>query len=210
MPPKGSKMSEETKKKISSSLKGHACLPETRRKIGLVHKGKKVVISEEHRQKISKTLLGHVGHMRGRRHSAESIKKMSDFKKAHPISKEQREQMNISRRGLRRSFEIKKRMSEAQKGDKGSNWQGGRTSKHQGIRMSFEYKLWREAVFKRDNYTCIWCGKRGGVLNADHIKPFAIFPELRFALDNGRTLCPPCHKTTDTYGRKTNRNLSKL
>jgi len=87
------------------------------------------------------------------------------------------------------------------------NWKGGRTSKNQLIRTSFEYKLWRTAVFERDNYTCIWCDARSGngkevVLNADHIKPFALFPELRFAIDNGRTLCVPCHKTTDTYAGK--------
>lgn len=78
-------------------------------------------------------------------------------------------------------------------------WKGGITPLNKQIRTSREYKLWRTAVFERDNWTCVWCGERGGVLNADHIKPFALFPELRLAIDNGRTLCLPCHKTTDTY-----------
>lgn len=68
------------------------------------------------------------------------------------------------------------------------------------IRKSVEYKIWREAVFTRDDYTCQMCFTRGGELNADHIKPFAFYPESRFDVNNGRTLCAPCHKTTDTYG----------
>lgn len=64
-----------------------------------------------------------------------------------------------------------------------------------------DYKLWREAVFKRDNYTCRFCKRpKGGNLQADHIKPFAIYPELRLSIDNGRTLCGECHKKTDTFG----------
>ena len=47
-------------------------------------------------------------------------------------------------------------------GEKHSNWQGGITPINQAIRNSFEYKLWRTAVFERDNYTCIWCGARSG------------------------------------------------
>lgn len=66
---------------------------------------------------------------------------------------------------------------------------------------SQEYKLWRKAIFERDNYSCIWC-KSNIKLQADHIKSFSQFPELRFAIDNGRTLCLECHKTTDTYGIK--------
>lgn len=61
---------------------------------------------------------------------------------------------------------------------------------------------WRKAVFKRDNFTCQMCGERGGKLQADHIKPFKYFPELRTTLSNGRTLCESCHKKTPTWGRR--------
>lgn len=88
-------------------------------------------------------------------------------------------------------------------GEKHWNWKGGKSSVNNKIRSSLEYKQWREAVFARDDWTCQFCGKRGGqTLHADHIKPFAYYPELRLELSNGRTLCVPCHKTTDTYGNK--------
>ncbi len=76
------------------------------------------------------------------------------------------------------------------------------------IRDSIEYTEWRTAVFKRDNYTCQSCSAKSGngkavFLEADHIKPFSIFMELRFDVSNGRTLCKKCHRKTDTYGSKT-------
>ena len=104
------------------------------------------------------------------------------------------------------SVATKLKMSLAQRGEKCYLWKGGITPENQRLRRSLEYKLWRESVFIRDNYTCIWCGARNGkgktvVLNADHIKPWAYFPELRFSIDNGRTLCVPCHRKTGTWGR---------
>ena len=78
-------------------------------------------------------------------------------------------------------------------------WKGGITPINDRIRHTPRYRKWRIAVFERDDYTCIFCHQRGGRLQADHIKPFSLFPELRFELLNGRTLCMECHKKTDTY-----------
>ena len=98
-------------------------------------------------------------------------------------------------------------MSEAHKGEKAQAWKGGVTPINQIIRGSLEMRLWREAVFERDNWTCQHCQSRSAqgakvILNADHIKRFAEYPELRFDVSNGRTLCEPCHKKTDTWGNK--------
>lgn len=80
------------------------------------------------------------------------------------------------------------------------NWQGGKTKTAEYVRFSPEYRAWRKAVFERDNYTCQLCNVRGAKLNADHIKPQSIYPELRLDLNNGRTLCVDCHRKTPTYG----------
>ena len=105
-------------------------------------------------------------------------------------------------RGKKLSLEFRKKISMAKLGDKNPQWKGGITPVHKTIRRSTEFKEWRKSVFERDNYTCQECGVRGGTLHPDHIKPFAYYPELRFSLDNGRTLCVDCHKKTDTWGNK--------
>lgn len=56
-----------------------------------------------------------------------------------------------------------------------------------------EYKNWRDSVYRKDAFTCQICGSVGGKLNADHIKPWADFPELRYEISNGRMLCVECH-----------------
>lgn len=113
------------------------------------------------------------------------------------------EKRRQSRAGYRHSDETRRKIAASQK--QGANhplWKGGKRSPNELFRKSVEYKIWRDAVYRRDDFTCQECGKRGGKLNADHIKPFALFPDLRLAIDNGRTLCLKCHRATETYGGK--------
>jgi predicted restriction endonuclease len=85
------------------------------------------------------------------------------------------------------------------KGKNNPNYIDGRTPENHKIRNSLKYKIFRKKVFERDNYTCKICGEIGEKLNVHHIKPFSLFPELRFSIDNGMTLCIDCHKETDNY-----------
>lgn len=110
------------------------------------------------------------------------------------------------------SLEHRKKLSEAQlkagnrppvlRGPQIWNWKGGISPVNERIRKSAKYVDWRKRVFERDCYTCVVCKQVGRDIQADHIKPFAYFPELRFEVDNGRTMCKSCHKDTDTYGWK--------
>lgn len=89
-----------------------------------------------------------------------------------------------------------------QKGNKSHRWLGGKTSRDIIARGSKEYSVWRKAVFVRDQFTCQICGSLGGRLCADHIKPWCLYPSLRFDIDNGRTLCYPCHSKLETTGSR--------
>ena len=75
------------------------------------------------------------------------------------------------------------------------NWRGGVTNERQAAMESREYTIWRREVFVRDDGTCQMCGTNEGRLEADHIKPWAYFPDLRYDVKNGRVLCVVCHRT---------------
>lgn len=192
---------------------GHLVSEETRKKISLAGKGrpswnKGRKMSDEQRKKLSEALKGRV-------HSEEYKKKMSERLKGRIFTEEHRKNLSKSKSGEKHHFygkhqtpeHIEKRTAQI-RGEKCHLWRGGITPINTQIRNSKEYKLWRTSVFERDNWTCIFCGERGGILQADHIKPFSDYPELRFAIDNGRTLCIDCHKKTDTYLKNNKRNLN--
>lgn len=98
-------------------------------------------------------------------------------------------------------------------GENAPGWRGGVTSERKKQRDSKQYKEWRTQVFERDDYTCQNCKARNGngkavYLHAHHIKSFHNFPELRFELDNGVTLCIECHKETENYGGKAKKSTN--
>lgn len=131
--------------------------------------------------------------------------------------------MNTKERGEAISRAKKGKPNYTQRGERNNNWKGGKTTLVRMIRVMFEYKYWRKQVFERDNYKCIMCGLHSGngkavILNADHIKPFAVIllenniktlDEARYCkelwdINNGRTLCNECHRNTDTYANRLN------
>lgn len=74
------------------------------------------------------------------------------------------------------------------------NWKGG-DNKPSKERRSYQARVWRNSVRERDGWECKHCGASGGKLHAHHIKSWKDHPELRFDMDNGITLCVPCHET---------------
>lgn len=168
-------------------------------------------LSEETRIKISNKL-------KGKKTSKETRKKMSisHGKNTNPSKRpEVREKIRLSKIGKKRkpfTTKAKKNMSLSHIGLK-NNWQGGKTSLSQLIRSSIIYCNWRESIFKRDNFVCKDCGKRGGKLHVHHIIPFSKILQTNniktqdqaflcidlWEMENGVTMCISCHKKTKSY-----------
>ena len=181
-------------------------------------------LTEEHKRNISKALKGRMPKFIPN-NIGKHLSVATEFKNGHPQSNTGRTHFkkgcklteeaksNISKRlmgnkyslGYKHTLETRIKDSEARKGVKHWNWQGGINPINDTIRKSFEFRIWREAVFTRDSYTCQKCGRLGGEERSHHIKNFAQYPELRFAIDNGITLCKKCHQEFHRiYGKKNN------
>lgn len=179
------------------------------------------------KQKNSKFIFGHYSRVMTEEHK----RKNSEAQKGKHLSKESREKLSKSSKGKHigknngmygRSAWTNKHHSEktlikmkasARKKEKAWNWKGGITTERKKIKHSDKYKNWRSNVFIRDNFTCQKCFKKGGKLEAHHIKRFiillgeaknflplfnlfeaAMLYSPLWDLMNGITLCKECHK----------------
>ncbi len=186
---KGSHHTEETKQLLREKRKLQKIVhtEETKRKISKANKGR--ILSEEWRKKIGER-------HKGIKLTKEHKKNISRALKGKIVTEKTRNKMSIAQKDKPHPYAV---------GEKNWSWEGGITPLNKKIRHSIEYRLWREAVFARDNWICQKCGKRGRILHPHHIQNFSKYPQLRFAIDNGITLCKICHiQFHKIYGKKYN------
>lgn len=153
--------------------KGFKCSDETKRKMSLAKIGK-------HRSLEFRNLI-------------------SQSNKNRKVSMETRKKMSIKGKMRKPTLETRNKIKLANLGNKSHFWKDGISKENKIIRNSLEMRLWRESIFKRDNYKCqlqyVGCSKKNSnKLEANHIKLFSTHPKLRFEISNGITLCKDCHK----------------
>lgn len=171
---------KESREKARLSRLGWQATEETKQKISLVKMGNTNMLGkrfpEETKRKMSEAAKGNKNRL-GKHHSGESIEKIRQAHKGYHFSEESKEKMRL-----------------AQLGEKSWSWKGGVSIENILLKKSGQYKQWRKAVYKRDNWTCQKCGYKGSNLNAHHIKHFIKHVEIRLDINNGITLCKDCHK----------------
>jgi hypothetical protein len=183
---------------------------ESNEKNRLAHVGKPtgrkgIKLSEEHINKLKLAKLG-------KHYPKNSLAKIGRKQSAETIEK------RVSKlRGIKRPQWVKDKLRlKARRGKDSYFWRGGVCKLSKRIRELPEMYIWKNEVFKRDDWTCQVCGLRGGKLEAHHIKRFvnilkenyiktleeALICSELWDTSNGITLCTDCHKLTDNYGNK--------
>jgi hypothetical protein len=116
---------------------------------------------------------------------------------------EKRKQTNLERYNCEDFMQLPK-YKEMFVGSKSPVWKGG-INDPRWERLSKKYKKWRFFIFKRDGFICQKCGEHPKILQAHHIFNWAKYPNKRYDIENGISLCEGCHiKFHIIFGKKDN------
>lgn len=171
-------------------------------------------LSDETRAKISASLTGKNNPMFGKIHSKEVRTKMGAsltdknnhfYGKKH--SKKAKMKMSISTSGENNPMFGKHHTKETlmkMRGENNPNWNPNLTDEEREIkRNTLEYNTWVRAVKETNNFTCVKCNTCEGELISHHLFAYWKYPEARFIIGNGVTLCKSCYnKFHRLYGYK--------
>jgi len=159
--------------------------------------------SEAWKKSISENRKGCGNPMFGKKRSESTRNKCGETLKAYwesatPEQRERRKEICknalAARSYLPHTDAERKHMADLFRGDKCHFWKGGVTNEHERIRASSDFINWRKNVYERDNFTCQRCkDDAGGNLYSHHVNNFSQYPEERFDVNNGITLCDKCH-----------------
>lgn len=136
---------------------------------------------------------------KGFKHSTETKQKMSDaWKKREPLSLKARENLRCAQLGKIVSVKTRKKMSDAQKGEKHHNWKGGISFEPYCPKFNNEF---RERVRAFFGYTCQLCGhvwqpgqRRHSVHHVNYKKDACCDPNIKPLFV---PLCTSCHGKVD-------------
>ncbi len=162
--------------------------------------------TKEAKEKIRLSLLGNK-RAKGTKWSEEAKMACSERMKGSKnpwwgkhISEKQKRIISITNKGKIVSEETRRKISESKKGEKSYLWKGGITPFNHAQRVLFKNTM-QKLILERDRYTCQMCGIKGVALQVDHIQSWTDYVELRFDMNNCRTLCTKCHYKI-TFGKE--------
>lgn len=172
---------------------------EQKDKISKAHLG--MIFSDEHRKNLSKSHKGHVPtnleqlrELSKRPKSAECIKKirLSNLGKKHRWTKKSLSKFRKKKLG---KPTWNKGLIGFNAGPLNSRWISDRTKlKNRDRRHDSDYQSWFKKCRRRDNNRCRIGNKDcGGQLEVHHILSYKDYPELRYDIKNGITLCHRHH-----------------
>ena len=194
---------EQTRRhKISQTMKGR--IPKNLSMLHLLPR------TDEWKKNMS---IAHIG----KKHTKETKLKCGLANKGKTLTKEHREKisLNSARYWLGKPRPFLGELTKGKFGKEHPRWvENKKSSLQKSIRSSQKYHQYKATILKRDNFACVLCDIKRVYLELDHhpkgfaqllkehiIQTYdeAMSCDELWQIENGRTVCQPCHETTDNF-----------